>query len=359
MKYFLAGLLLGIACVCSPLFSKNPPVAFYPQWAADLTSSAPIDASPDPFLPKNQTITELLGESIKQFNANGLLASKTDLKPESLVSMSANGKYYVLYKKIGEDVEFFSTAGERFWKIHSQEYPYLSPNAKMALLLVADLSGIRIVDFNGNIQGSQPVGGRFCTAISFARLNDWAAVGFFDGTVFVLTEKGEIAFKGTVPQGNSVKSIALSDNGSALAVHYGTTDKDGLMIALKERSWKSYTFNLPVVHHTKIALCVNDEGSVALLNGDALLISDTSGEVKSRIALSPVRAGHSALVSDGRYFALTYRKKDGGSALLTFSPEGFVIMKRDFVSEPFLDCAIRGNLLTVRGLSSMYVWRAE
>jgi hypothetical protein len=359
MKYFIAGLFLGIACVCSPLFSKNPSIAFYPQWAADLTSSAQVEISPDPFLIKDQIVTELLGESIKQFSANGSFVSRIDLKPETLVSMSANGKYYVSYKKIGDEVEFFSTAGERFWKIHSQEYPYLSPNAKMALLLVADLSGLRFVDFNGNIQGSQPIGGRFCTALSFARKSDWAAVGFFDGTVFVVTEKGEVAFKGTVPQGNSVKSIALGDNGSALAVHYGTPEKDGLMIALKERSWKSYTFNLPVVHHTKTALCVDDEGTVALLNGDALLLSDTSGEVKARIALTPVRPGHSALVSDGRYYALTYRKKEGGSSLLICTLDGLVIMKRDFASESFLDCSIRANLLTARGLSSLYVWRAE
>lgn len=359
MRYFIIGAVLGMVFSCLPLFSRSASVAFYPEWAADCSTAAPVEMSPDPLLSKDQKISEPLGETIRIYGANGESLAPMTLGKDEIASVSNDGKFLAVYKKVGTEIEYRSISGERFWKLTSMEYPWVSPHGKLILTLVADISDVKVIDFNGSVIGKGPISGKMCTSITFAGNSDWAGAGFLDGGVYVATDKGEILFKGKVPQGNAVKSLALSASGKAFAAHYGSTDKDGIMIAVYDGEWKSKTFALPSVQYTKTALHVDESGNIAIKSGDSVVLCEKDGDVISTIKLDASRPGHSSIVSDGRFYALSYRLKDGGSAVVVFNGGGEIIMKKVFLSESFLDCRIRGNLLTARGLSTLYVWRYE
>jgi hypothetical protein len=357
MRYFLVGILAGIILALSPIFMERPAPSVYPEWSADLTSTAKTAQSTDTLLPVETRLTEMLGESIFIFTSGGSLADKIDLPPDTLAALSESGKFYASYKKVAEEISFASVTGERFWKINSMEYPYLSPNGKVILLLVADLSNVRIVGYNGNPLGIKEIPGMMCTAISFAHKTDSAAVGFLDGSITVVSENGELRYRGRVPSG-VVKTIALSDSAHFLAVHYGNAEKDGLFVVDMD-SKKEHAFSLPSHHFVKTGLHVNDNGDVAIVNNNAFILCTKKGSITARIPLAPQRPGQSAVISDGSMYAFSYRKEEGGSALYLCTDEGTTILKKDFPMETHLDCAIRDGILTARGLASVYAWRIE
>jgi hypothetical protein len=357
MKYFILGTVLGMMFSCLPLFSRSASVSFYPEWAADCSSTEPIGVSPDPLLSGDQIISEPLGETVRIYGSNGTSFPPMTLGKDEIASVSGDGKFLAIYKKLGSEIEYRSISGERFWKITSMEYPYVSSHGKIVLTLVADISDVKVFDFNGTSIGKGKISGKMCTSIAFAGESDWSGAGFLDGGVYIVSDKGDILYKDKVPSGNSVKSLALSASGKVFAAHYGTTDRDGLMISMYDGKWKSRTFSLPRALHTKTALHVDEKGNAAILDGDKLFLCEKDGDLIASMNLDPSRPGHSSIVSDGRFYALSYRLKDGGSALVLFGMNGEPIMKKIFSSEPFLDCRIRGNILSARGLSTLYVWR--
>ena len=103
--------------------------------------------------------------------------------------------YYVQYGKLTTDIEYFNIKGERFWKIKSNEYPYVSSRGKIILFLVADLSRVRVTDFNGNETGIKSISGRFCTSICFSSQNDILQSGFSTAATMFLTKKALLCFR--------------------------------------------------------------------------------------------------------------------------------------------------------------------
>ena len=65
---------------------------------------------------------------------------------EGLVAFSGDGRFHARYRKVGSEVEFFNAAGERFWRLPSLEYPYLSRRGRLIFLMNGDQSGIRIAE---------------------------------------------------------------------------------------------------------------------------------------------------------------------------------------------------------------------
>ncbi|HEY1406209.1 MAG TPA: hypothetical protein VF857_06330, partial [Spirochaetota bacterium] len=185
-----------------------------------------------------------------------------------------------------------------------------------------------------------------------------AAAGFLDGNIYVLTEKGEIAYRGKTPAGTIVKSIALSDRATRLAVHYGNTEHDGVLCVNLENK-KERAFALPVRKPMRTAIHVTDSGNIAILDGEQFIISSDDGEIISKTTLPPVKEGHSAIAFSRNIYSLSFRQKKGGSALYLFTREGLPIMTRSFPSESYLDTSIRGNTVIARGLDSLYAWNIE
>jgi predicted RecA/RadA family phage recombinase len=370
MRYFLPGIIAGIFLSAAPFLMYKPAPALYAEWHADPAS--PQMTSPDPASTSGTDIVCGYNDRIVSFSPNGAITSTvipsgetpfTD-KPEKkapspvLFSLSGNGAFYTSYKKLGSEIEFFNLAGDRFWKIRSQEYPYLSYSGKLVLLLVADLSKIEILNNNGMKTGVGALTGRMCTVIAFSQKSDAAAAGFFDGTFYVLSERGDLLYKGNVPAESIVKSIAISDNAAFCAVHYGDGNRDGIMTVniAKKKSW---AFNLPHIHQTKTGVHITNDGIASIVNVTRFLIFTAKGKVIADIPLEKQKPGHAAIKEDRGLYLVTYRMESGGSALMVLDREGNPFFKKSFPAETALDCGFSGSTAWAKGVDSFYAWRVD
>lgn len=357
MRYVIIGILAGIILGISPVFMHKNAPEIIPVFAADLTQPESVTVSPFKSL-KPANITVPAGTSVLSFTPEGSLATKREFPPETLFSVSRDGSYIASYQKLGEEIEFSGMNGERFWTIKSKEYPYVSRKGRIVLLLVADLSKVRVVNYNGNDLGVSDVSGKMCTSITFAKESESAAVGFLDGSVFVISEKGEIVYRGRTPNGTVVKSIALSDHASRMAVHYGTTDADGIMCVDLGKK-EAENFSLPFLMHTRTAVHVKDDGRIAILGRDSFIIAEKSGDIVVKISMPPVKPGHSAISFRNGVYSLACRLNSGGSSLYLFTEDGIPVMVRPFPEESYLDVFTVNGTICARGLSSLYTWKIQ
>ena len=356
MQYFILGILAGLILAASPLLSHTPCISIIPDWSANLKT--PEATMPSPVSEKADPVAFPIDSQIIWLTSQGQYLSRTLLAPDTLTALGGNGANYATYRKLGSEIEYFNRAGDRFWKISSIEYPYLSYSGKLVLLLVADLSKILFIDNNGLSIGAGKVSGRTCTSIAFADSSDFAAIGFLEGSFYLVSPKGEIAFTGHAPAGMMIKTIAVSSLGESLAVHYGNADHDGIMTVDVDKN-KTRPFALPLSHTTKTALHVSDNGTTAIINQNRMLITNKRGNVIADIPIQTQKPGHAAIHFDGSRYLFTYRHETGGSSLTVCSSNGVVIMNQDFPDESFLDCGFRANRIIARGITSAYSWRLE
>lgn len=369
MRYFFIGLFAGAFLSASPVFMYGSAPSLYAEWRSDLSS--PQMTSPDPACAADLKIVCGYDDRIIAYAANGsvlstvplqgdaLAAVSTDKKTAPLLySLSGNGRFYATYQKTGSEIEFFNLEGDRFWKIRSQEYPHLSTNGRLVLLQNADLSRIDILNNNGIKAGDGIVTGRMCTVIAFAEKCDSAAVGFLDGHFYVISDRGAIIYRGSVPAGSIVKSIALSDNALRCAVHYGDGAKDGIMTVNIPKN-KSYAFTLPNIHQTRTAVHISDEGEASIINVSRVLFFTIKGKVIADIPIDRQKPGHAAIHREKNLYLLSYRAEAGGSALIAADDEGNIVFRKSFPSETALDCGFTGNTAWAKGIESVYAWRME
>jgi hypothetical protein len=358
MRYFLIGLITGAILAAMPLLMHTGAPALYPQWRALSASPESTQATPDTHVAGEKTFSVAYNQSILAFKPDGLLSSRHDIPADTLFSMSNDGAFYSTYRKVGNLVEFLGISGERFWSKQSQEYPYLSPHGKIAILMVADLSKIRLFDYNGNELGVKSISGVLCTAVSFAAQTDAAVIGFLDGNFYMISDKGAIVYQGKVPAGNIVKSAALSDNGTFIAVHYGSTEKDGIMV-VDVAAQKAPAFNLPSRHLSKTAIYIADNGDVAICNMTMLILCDKNGNVISSINIPKQKPGQASITHTRGIYAFTFRKEEGGTAIYFLTDAGSLLFKRDLPNEPFLDCSAEGKMFYAHGTETAYAWRID
>jgi hypothetical protein len=370
MRYFFVGLLAGIAIAVSPVLMHTPSISLYAQWKSDPVD--PVMTSPDPEAAQNPPVITGFEGRIVSYSQNGSVlsmvipgdspsasadASKKKDSPLNY-SLSAAGGFYATYRKTGSEIEYLSLAGDRFWKIRSQQYPYLSTNGKLVLLLVADLSRIDILNNNGLTAGAGALTGRMCTVISFAKGCDAAAAGFLDGRFYVLSDRGDLIYSGSVPSGSMVKSIALSDKALRCAVHYGDGKKDGILTVNLEKK-KTWAFTLPNILQTKTAVHITDDGTASIIDSTRILFFTIKGKVIADIPIDRQKPGHSVIARNGNLYLMSYRLESGGSALLASDGEGNTLMKKSFPAESALDCGFTGTTAWARGINTVYAWRAQ
>ena len=245
--------------------------------------------------------------------------------------------------------------GDRFWKIESREYPYISYNGKMVLLLTSDHSALRFVDFNGNPIGVGKLSGRFATVISFAEHSDNAAVGFLDGAYYLFNGRGEILYQGMTPGGSPVKSAAVSPGGAFGAVHFGGEKQDAVIIIDVLRK-KTALLPLGRVHLAKTALHAADDGTVAVLDYNRILIAGRRGKVTRTIPVPPAKTGMSSLTrADGLVLA-AYTRREGDAQMAIFTSDGLPLYAQTFPLESYLKLSLRGPVILLRGSHNLYCY---
>jgi hypothetical protein len=353
MKTFFIGLTIGSFIALFPILQNSPASSVSANWSGKLRYPEQIEYSTNKL--KNNTFTYHLNQQIISLNQNGKILNKVQLAENEPIALSGNSKHYVKYQKLGKEIELYNLAGERFWKTASSQYPYLSNNAKLILLLVSDLSKIRILDNNGLEIGDKSISGRFCTSITFAKNVEAAAVGFLNGEYHVINKDGKITYSGKVPENRSIKSMALSDNAAKIVIHYGNTENDSI-ISLDLESKDQQIFKLPNVHVTKTALHITNNGAVSILNLSYFFIIKESAKVIHRIKTVPQRVGHNSISYANGIYATAYRTKSGGSQLIVVTESGEILLNKEFSNDSYLDCKIIDNSIIARGDQNLFCW---
>lgn len=355
MIYFFPGLIAG-ALAALLLFSPMAGTGVHPEWWSGIKNIPALEKSPGNERAKTRFFVRANDRDYFLLKGNGE-ASVSGSVADGLAAFSGNGEYYAKYQKIGTEVEFFNASGDRFWKIESMEYPYLSHGGKMMFLMNGDHTGIRVVDYNGNISPTR-IAGRTCTALAFSDSGDFGGVGFLDGSYYFINPGGKIIHSGRAPERAMVKGIATGGNGRYAAVHYGTNSKDYLRV-IDIESGDYDEAELAHVHRVKTSLHVDGEGYCTIIDFDRVLRVAKSGRVKLTLGIPPKRDGHSSIACHGGIYAVSYTMQTGASRLMLFRDDGTVLVSKEFPSESFLDAMLTDNLLFLRGSDTIYCYSIQ
>ena len=336
-------------------FRPDSALEIYPSFNVCLTSSL-TPGSPEDKKNISDSFFVKMNDRAHFFDKNGSLL-RTISYGNSLASSSGNGRFYISYSKTGKEIELFNADSERFWKMSSREYPYLSYNGELVLLLNGDQSRVRFSDINGTFVGAKEVSGRLCTVVSFSDRNDFGAVGFLDGTFYFVNKHGDIIYSGRTRQSSKeftvVKNLALSDNGLFAAIHYGNTEKDYILIVSIADNIISDVL-LDKVFPVKTSLHVTADGEVAFLSLNTFELYSSDGDNIDVINIPETRYGTSSIDHLGGFYTVSYRKKTGESLFFFYSKDDGVIFTREFPMETYLVNEISPGTILLRGSDNLY-----
>ncbi len=353
MRFFLPGILLGI--LINPfVFTPKSGRALIPLFTGSIEKMESIEPVPG----KGEARADFpitTSQSVSIVNSRGMITGSAVIE-DGLFSVSGNGRFFARYEKVGDSVEYFNIRGERFWKIDGREYPYLSSNGKIILLMNGDHTVIRIADYNGNITGAEKIVGRLCTSISFSDENDRSVFGFLDGSYHVLDNRGKVTVNGTVPEGFIVKGCAVSSNGLFAVIHYGNPEKDFLRIINCEKDVFD-TAELDQVHPVKSTIHVNGRGDPMVFERDFLKLFSRTGRMKFRLEIYEKRPGYASLTEQDGIYAAGYTGTDGIGRFMLVKSDGSVLSSRPFSPESFIKAVIKKDIVFLRGSDNLYCYR--
>jgi hypothetical protein len=351
MKFAIPGFIIGLI-INLFLYSKVPGAEIRARWAdtiPGLTKQEPAasaGAAIAPFVVRKDPgiyLVDNRGIVVGRAKHDGFLAEA-----------NRAGTYYITYQKVGKQIEFFNMSGQPFWRLASREYPYLSYNARLIFLLNGDHSKLRIVDHNGNTVGAREISGRLCTVIAFSQGSDFGAAGFADGAYYAVDPAGLITARGMTPGNTVVKSLAVSDGGQYLAVHYGDDQADGLgLVEIAENQRRDIALGF---HGARTALHVNDRGEAMILDGNRLALVDRRARVRYSRDIPPAKTGQSSIVFNNGYYAIAYAGERGDAVLLIVRDDGQVVFSRNYPNEAYLVAEFRGDSLLAKGADNLYCY---
>jgi len=190
IRYSFVGLLLGISLNFFVLLPHGGG-AILPEWHGSLNALEQIEPSPDKHAIRDCSFPVKNDINLWYINNVGIVTPAVSFK-DYLISLSGNGQNYIQFLSVGKEIEFLNSKGDRFWKLKSREFPYLSYNGKLIFLLNGDNSKIRIIDNSGNEIGAKEIPGRFCTAIRFSDYSDFGGIGFLNGSFYIINQNGAV-----------------------------------------------------------------------------------------------------------------------------------------------------------------------
>ena len=355
MKYLFWGIIIGL--LLNPLllfWQVEGGIEIYPQWHGKIDSIRNIERSNVSNLARIKLPPIKTQSVVFILSGNGYILTKADIS-NPLIAISGNGEYLVKYEKVGSNIEFLNIRGESFWKIESREYPFLSFNGKINLLMSSDHNRIRIVDYNGIEIGARGITGRFCTVISFSKYSDFACIGFLDGSYYLVDEWGEILSQGVVPGSLLIKGMAVNFTGNFFAIHYGNNERDFLRL-VNLRGNEIYTIPMQNVHLTKSAMNVSNSGNVSIIDYDRILLIGEKGKPHNIINIHPKRAGTSVIECTDDVCVASYTGTNGKAQFLIFRNDGTLLFAREFPEESFLDSFIEDSIVLLRGSQGLYCY---
>lgn len=349
MRYAALGLILGLLLGFSPVFITYTGFVLTPLWYGSLQKIQAIEPAPVATATSSFAVTAESG--YYHLKGNGafikyITAGDTFIKPTS------NGNFYIMYKKVGNEIAMYNANSEFFWKLPSTEYPYISPDGSIIILLTADGSSARIADFNGNVYTNPELNGQFTTTIAFSQKGSFAGIGFIDGRYYIVNNKGQIIYKGISPSSSVIKGIAIDDTGNYALVHCGNSNKD-YVVGISIAKQKSFDYELSVPHYVKTSMAINTTGKAVFLDFDRLLEIDIKGKDVEAYQIIKKRYGQSQITSNNDIFMLSYPTEAGGSVWYVWHWGKGAVYKREFFEEPFLHHTLSDNIILLRGQDTL------
>jgi len=285
---------------------------------------------------------------LKEYQQNKSIETSSVLK-----TYSGDSKYYIKYHKVGQEIEFFSETGEKFWRMKSKEYPFLSYQGKLIFLLNGDQSRVRILNNQGQEIGVKKIWGRLNTVISFSDKSNFGALGFLDGSYYIVNEKGEISFKGRAPLGKIIKSISISSKGLWATVHFGDTKKDFLKIINLPQK-EEHKVELSYCHPTQTGLYISDTGQTVILDKTKISFFNHQGKPLFVIKILKQKSGQAFISNYQNLYAVSYPQEDSKAKLIVFKNNGEIILSKEFTKEPFLKTRFEKNSILLKGINYTY-----
>ncbi|MFW5808084.1 MAG: hypothetical protein ACOCWH_03415 [Spirochaetota bacterium] len=354
MRYVLTGIFLGLLAGFAPLQSYTPADSLYPEWhgAADALTAI----KPSPFLADTDARFGYLDRAgLTILSADGSVEQTVPTPGEIRVQPSGDYSFYARYGKVDQTVSLHTLSGERFWVKEARQYPLLSHSARLVFLVISDLSGIFICNKDGFPVGDEYIGGKMAVAISFSSALDYAIAGFLSGNYHVIDDKGTVVYENAVPDGDIVKTAALSPHGTYAGVHHGRIDADMISVVHLENGTVS-TVQLEAVHKTRTGLAVTDTGNVHVIDGLYYTVYDSDTTIIYQHEIMPQIHGHARVSVDDACAVLTYRTGDTSSAAYVFDAEGRLLLERFHETEKALDNELSAGVILLKGTSRLEAW---
>ncbi len=349
MRYAAIGLLLGMFLGFSPVFITYTGFVLTPLWYGSLQKVQAIEPASIATATSSFAVTTESG--YYHLKGNGALI-KSITASDAFIKPTSDGNFYITYKKVGNEITMYNANSEFFWKLLSTEYPYISPNGSIIILLTADGSSARIADFNGNVYPNHELNGQFTTAVAFSQKASFAGIGFIDGRYYILNNKGQIIYKGISPPSTVIKGIAIDDTGNYALVHCGNSSKD-YVVGIAIAKQKSFTHELSAPHYVKTSMAINTTGRAVFLDFDKLLEIDIKGKDVEAYQIIKKRYGQSQVSSNNDIFIISYPTDAGGSVWYVWQWGKGKLYQREFLEEPFLDHTLSHNIILLRGQDTL------
>lgn len=188
------------------------------------------------------------------------------------------GKGVFGYNKVGNTITYYSQAGEVLWKKNSNSYPFSSFYGNLNLLVSGDGNQVLLIDINGNLVGIKQADGRFLT--DFAQNSKEIVLLFSGGETYWLNEAGNLIKKFQDQNEKHLKfykSIAISEQGEFLAIHYFENMKDFILIFKREGNFQK-KIELPKIYTHKLYMSISPKGSVLINSPNVLMIFTKDGK---------------------------------------------------------------------------------
>ncbi|PJZ89095.1 hypothetical protein [Leptospira levettii] len=251
-------------------------------------------------------------------------SSRPEIDPKYLIDFPLLGNGYLLYEKIGDEVNFFSDSSELFWKKPINSYPRSGYFASPVLYLSGDNNTVFLLDESGNRIGKQELNGRFLADYQFDTKNKGCVVLFSGGEIYRLDEKANLkyGFDLSKEKENSFfKSLSISPDGKFVSVHFSVNDKDWIL-NLDEKGEVVEEFPLVKFYPHQLYLATSNEGNLFLQTPDSLQYYEDGKLVWEKNKTKQVGVYQSIFANDHFVVAAV------DSELQFYTPKGNLIRKK-------------------------------
>lgn len=213
------------------------------------------------------------------------------------------GKGYFVFQRMGKEIQHRSPSGELYWKRESSAYPVSSPDGSIVLLITGDSNRVDVMDRNGIVLKESELNGSLLVDYSFSHSvasGARAAVLFSDGRYYILGENGKLLLSSRISEKPVfARSLALSENGNALALHFEQEGKDHLALyALRQEDSgmeMNRRFDLELESNYPYTVPMNVHEDTILFAPPGLSMSVNDGEILLRRSFESGNGLHRAL----------------------------------------------------------------